>query len=221
MATNYRKKYLKKKYYKKTNYDRVQDKMLKKLCQKELKSYNSTLLLQPTLATTYYFDHLSPITQGDGRENREGVMVNSTSLKVRFKIRRNDWDPLDPDDQIIRIFIVKDKDANNTAPPATGVQRIFEGADTDSVYPSSGLLNRQRYKMLYDKTFIFNVDSTENTADVIHIEKYLKLGSNIYYSQGETIPRKNSVYIGCLIESAGQTNNPIVEGRFQLRFKEA
>jgi hypothetical protein len=75
--------------------------------------------------------------------------------------------------------------------------------------------------MLYDKTFIFNVDSTENTADVIHIEKYLKLGSNIYYSQGETIPRKNSVYIGCLIESAGQTNNPIVEGRFQLRFKEA
>lgn len=121
-------------------------------------------------AATYAVDStgslalLNGLTPGTGATERIGQKITIRSLEYRGY---NYVTPTDGTDQLQRIILVLDRQANASALTIAGVLQ------SANVYSPRNLQNRKRFKILYDKTF--NLNASAEAGSRRFTKFYMKL----------------------------------------------
>jgi len=154
-----------------TKKDQIQDKKIKVLASK-VKSLEHKPMLK--YLDTYYTSALlaagsivciNPLAQGDDFNQRGGEQVYSKFLSCRFRLNRPSASTAD----FIRIMVFWDKQFNGTGGSIGGLVDGVLDNDVITGIALSPYNHRcaERYKILYDKTFTFNPNSTATDEGLI------------------------------------------------------
>lgn len=140
-------------------------------------------------AATPVFTLLNGIEEGTGPTERIGRKICMKQLQVRATIKNQ------TNDEVVRVMLVIDKQANST---------IFSIDDllTSSI-ATQGYINSlkkvdfaRRFWVLYDRTYVFDVDSTEEQRKFIKINKRMNIPVN-YDDRTDLVASisRNSMYL--------------------------
>lgn len=202
----------------------------------ELKYLDISSGQSPTTAGTS--DYLTPLAQGDTASNRQGNIINPTSIQFRGTML-TDVDYLGFSK--IRIILFWDRQPNGAVPVLTGASTtqslLDNGNITDSTICPRNFNTIDRYHILYDKTHGINpgvvqtsvVAADPTTTKVVQRGKYIhfvvKLGRLVKYnntSAAITAAVSNALHIAYFIDNgpaAGQA--PVIQTGLRLYYRDS
>lgn len=172
----------------------------------EVKRADSELLGQ-SVSTTGVFTLLNGVAQGDDVINRDGNRIYMLNMEMSFEILIADTF------NKVRFIVFYDKQPNGAAPSASDILQDPGNYPITSRYNYD---NRQRFKFLYDRVFIVDVDQPTITVG----KKWLKLKKDTLYSgSGNTITaiKTGSIYL-FLISDSNASTHPTVTWNARIRF---
>lgn len=164
-------------------------------------------------------DSISPVAQGDTEGNRQGLVINATSLDFTFDIYR-DQTP-GTQQNFVRVIVFQWKDPDSFPLPANVLNFAPTVACPEQNYQA-------QYQMVqYKKTARIYMDRTYSVTDQVqthHIHKKIKLNNlKIEYIDGTLGSQSNkSLYVLYLAGGnvAAQTNLPFIQYNYQLNFND-
>ncbi len=184
----------------------------KNASMQEIKQNNFSLTDTVTVAGQWA--HVSGLAQGDDFNERVGRQVTSKSLELKYHMIGNTSAVLT---QRIRVVVLYDSQAQGVVPATLDV---FEVDELESL-PSANPAQKERFKILYDRTHILGNLVWNGTNTMQRTEKFahtfIKLGRKVYYestSAAVTGAGKNSLFF-CYF-SDDDANSPSVV--FRARF---
>lgn len=176
----YYKKPYKKRYYKKKKgnifWRRLRNKALYgglkalRYLNVEKKPLDSRLTAQAVSTTAGVSSTFWACTQGDGESNRDGNQIKVISVLYRYMLTLNNMST----NSEVRIMLVLDKQCNGAAAAFGDV--VDDTTAGDALISPYNLDNKFRFKVLYDKLHLLNVDKTTISA-----QKMLKFNLRIRY----------------------------------------
>lgn len=116
---------------------------------------------------------------GTGATNRIGRKISMKSLFVRFYYDANST----TSSGYLRSMIVYDMQANGVAPTAAD---LFSGGGTPFITMLTNMDNRDRFKIIHDRTLYISAGTAVSDSNMKYYKKYFKWknGLNVIYNAG-------------------------------------
>jgi hypothetical protein len=158
--------------------------------------------------------HLTAIAEGTSENDRVGEQIRLLSCEGKLQIHMANSEVTLDDRSFVRMVLVLDKQANNTA--VTNMSDVIENdAGTTSPYDPINYSNRKRFKILKD--FYFSMDNAKNHSKAIQFKYRFKSPPQITYkASAAAVPNKNALYL--MAVSSNTTNPPSVVGTVRVAF---
>jgi len=176
--------------------------------------YIETDAMNLTADTTPVLTLVNGVTMGTSAANRVGQSITMRSLQLRLV---NAATPATGTDQIHRLLLVLDRQANGTAPTLPDI--LYPGG---TLFTMRNLDNRKRFKILWDKTIV--LDASGEPGTIRFTKMYLKFRRpvTVDFNGGNAGSigdiTSNSLYL-CLLGSNAPGNTAgICQGNVRVRF---
>lgn len=156
---------------------------------------------------------LNGCVQGDDIANREGRQINVRSMEIKML---NTATAATGVDQLQRVLIVLDKQANGATPAITDI------LTANNINAPRNLNNSKRFKILVDKRMQLNAAGESGSTRLW--KKYKKMYIPVQYNNGNAGTSAdittNALYMVSLGNIAAGVTAGIVQGYCRLRFTE-
>ncbi len=177
------------------------------------------------LAGEVFQDSVNLIPQGVQEDERVGRKCNLVSMEMKLQYTAG-ADADEPYDDVIRIIIFLDKQANGAiATP----QEILQDPTVFSFY---NLENSSRFRILYDNTQSFNSLGATDADPINHIPKYSARNRYLRCYKRMNLPiefggttgaltevRSNNIGILGIRQAAGIVEQPVISGNGRVRVR--
>ncbi len=167
---------------------------------KELKYLTTTF--NGTVGTSGNLIDISDVSLGDTNNDRDGNVINPTSVKLRICMEINSSSP----ETLVRVIIFQWLREN-----PTGIADYLEAISIDSFKSD---VKRFESKTLYDRVYKLSDSGNKNIYDIIS----RKLHGMITYPDASTNANKNQTFVALL--SDDNTNQPTINFSARLYFKD-
>lgn len=167
------------------------------------------------LAGTGTLTLLNGCIQGSDATNRVGRKINMVSITLKAFLRFNTATTASGSGAGGRLMVVYDSQANAAAPAATDI------LVTDAAYGLNNLNNRERFRVLIDKLFVF--DNYAYASKAFNMFRRLKEDSVFNSGNAGTIGdiTRGSLYLVTWLDNGYATAAPLFDCRVRIRFWDA
>lgn len=128
--------------------------------------------------TTGEFTLLNALARGTDYDERVGRQVTVKSIQIKGVIQAT---PETGTDQLQRVMIFVDNDTDGAPPTGADLIQGFNNAFED-VYNPRNLNNRDRFRVLYDRTFVMNKDTKDPCKRIF--KYYKRLNQAVLFNAG-------------------------------------
>lgn len=190
----------------------VKDKVLRAL--KPEFDFKDTAMSSAAVSTTpVAFGPLNALSQGAAASDRVGRKIQVRSIEMRGYLYGDSAAVVNH----VRLVVVQDKQANGAAPSWTDIY------DSNLYYSLRNLAKKQRFKILWDKTYtlVGNSSAPQDTTSK-HVQMYKKVNIQTDYNSGNagTVADidKNSIYVFAIALAGSGTGDMQWNGTARIRY---